>query len=285
MNPDYRDPKAFDFVARMFDELRREVGLAAARLPWSVVVERAAHAGLNRLTVEATLAILVATGQLSEPADGSLASGGPLSANPSHQAVSTRDIRMPVDPLRERLHATVRDVVARRTDGRPAHSEPLDAFGERLTELGYAPFRIWWAQMVAELRRSDEFHNSVATCVLAAALVEGSLTFTVKHGRSLNVGLFGSTDFDAKPHKWKIENLVKSAASSGGPLAILDEHSRHRADELIRTRQRIHAGRMLDDHPTGLPDINPDQARDAKRTAEAIVRRILDWLQAHPVPR
>jgi hypothetical protein len=137
---------------------------------------------------------------------------------------------------------------------------------------------------VAELRRSDEIHNSVATCVLAAALVEGSLTFVVRHGQSLNVGLFGSTDFGGSPRKWKIENLVKSAASSGGPHAILDESARQRADELIRTRQRIHAGRMLDEHPGGPPDLNPDQARDAKRTVEVVVRRILNWLEAHPVP-
>jgi len=75
--------------------------------------------------------------------------------------------------------------------------------------------------------------------------------------------------------------LVKSA-SSGGPDAILDQGVRNRADALIRARQRIHAGRMLSDYPGGLPDLRPDEAREAVATAEAVVRCILDWLDKHP---
>ena len=47
-------------------------------------------------------------------------------------------------------------------------------------------------------------------------------------------------------------------------------------------RQRIHAGRMLSDYPGGPPDVRPDEARDAKATAEQVVRAILDWLQRNP---
>lgn len=119
----------------------------------------------------------------------------------------------------------------------------------------------------------------VSASVLAAALVEGALTFIVSHAR--RNGQFQSSDYDKEPHTWKIEKLVGSA-SSGGPSAILDQQTRARADGLIRTRQRIHGGRMLSKYPGGPPDIRPDEARDASATAEKVVRSILDWLQAHP---
>jgi len=159
--------------------------------------------------------------------------------------------------------------------------EPLDAFAEELEKLGYREFRLWWSQIVAELRQCNPSSTPVAACVLAAALVEGALTFIVKHARAK--GLFQSKDYDREPRTWKIDDLVASAAS-GGPSAILDASTRARADTLIRTRQRIHAGRMLSEYPAGPPDLRPDEARDAKASAEQVVRAILDWLQRNPVP-
>src|SRR5208282_3699473 len=126
-------------------------------------------------------------------------------------------------------------VIARRDDGRLQHAEPLDAFAEELERLGYRQFRMWWMQTVSELRQSNPSSTPVAVAVLAAALVEGALTFIVKH----------------------------ASAASGGPAAILDLHSKARTETLIRTRQRIHAGRMLADYPAGPPDLRPDEARDA----------------------
>lgn len=90
-----------------------------------------------------------------------------------------------------------------------------------------------------------------------------------------------SKDYERDPRTWKIEDLVASAAS-GGPNAILDIQAKTRAEALIRTRQRIHAGRMLSDYPAGPPDLRPDEARAAKETAEQVVRAILDWLQKNP---
>jgi site-specific recombinase XerD len=72
-------------------------------------------------------------------------------------------------------------------------------------------------------------------------------------------------------------DLVASAAS-GGPDAVLDLQTKARAETLIGTRQRIHAGRMLSDYPSGPPDLRPDEARDARGTAEQVVRAVLDWL-------
>jgi hypothetical protein len=175
----------------------------------------------------------------------------------------------------------VKDIIERRTDGRPQHAEPLDAFAEQLDRLQYGPFRLWWTQTVAELRRGDAQSSPVSVCVLAAALVEGALTFVVRHARNRNLGVFRSKACDGDPRTWRIDDLVASAAS-GSDSAILDIPTKNRAEILIRTRQRIHAGRMLSEFPGGVPDLRPEEARDAKATAELVVRRVLDWLERYP---
>jgi hypothetical protein len=182
-------------------------------------------------------------------------------------------------PDRARAYPFVKDVIARRADGRPRHAEPLDAFADELERLGYGPFRLWWTQTVSELKLSNPSSTPVAAAVLAAALVEGALTFIVKHARAN--GQFQSKDYEKDPRGWKIEDLVASAAS-GGPTAVLDLQTKARAETLIRTRQRIHAGRMLSEYPGGPPDLRPDEARDAKGAVEQVVRAVLDWLQRNP---
>lgn len=183
---------------------------------------------------------------------------------------------------RARAYPIVQDVIARRTEGRGAYAEPFDAFAEQLDGLGYSAFRLWWTQTVREFRQLQPEAAPTATCVLAAALVEGALTFVVRHGRALpDSEVFRKPDFERDPRTWKIDDLVGSAAS-GGAGAILNAAARSRADGLVRTRQRIHAGRMLSDFPAGPPDLRPEEARDAKATAELVVRAILDWLARPP---
>jgi hypothetical protein len=182
---------------------------------------------------------------------------------------------------RARAYPIVKDIIERRTDGRPKFVEPLDVFAEELDKLGYGKFRLWWAQTVAELRHGDVHSSPVSVSVLAAALVEGALTFVVKHARDAGLGVFLSNNFDRDAKNWKIDDLVASAAS-GGESAILDLQTRNRAETLIKTRQRIHAGRMLSDFPAGVPDVRPEEGRDAKATAEQVVRRVIDWLQKYP---
>jgi hypothetical protein len=99
--------------------------------------------------------------------------------------------------------------------------------------------------------------------------------------RGLGLGVFGSKTFEQDSRSWQIQDLVGSAAA-GRDAAILDEPTRQRANRLIQTRQRIHAGRMLSEFPGGLPDLKPEDARDAKETADQVVRRILEWLEKHP---
>jgi hypothetical protein len=269
-------------VDLVFDELNlrlRSEGEARAEIERSVLVERAVAKRIQRHNIEVAITWLVMAKQLVEK-DNMLRfahRGATVRQLPS----ATRGIHRHRDskPHKARAYPLVKDVIARRVDGRPQHAEPLDAFAEELEKLGYRQFRMWWMQTVSELRQSNPSSTPVAVAVLAAALVEGALTFIVKHARAN--GQFQSRDYEREPRTWKIDDLVASAAS-GGPSAILDLQSKARAETLIRTRQRIHAGRMLSDYPAGPPDLRPDEARDAKSGADQVVRAVLDWLQKNP---
>ena len=127
---------------------------------------------------------------------------------------------------------------------------------------------------------TDSFRvEATRTHAVAGALVEGALTFILKHARTN--GQFQKKEYEREPRNWKVDDLVASAAS-GGPAAVLDLQSKARAETLIRTRQRIHAGRMLSEYPAGPPDLRPDEARDAKGAVDQIVRAVLDWLGKNP---
>jgi hypothetical protein len=77
-----------------------------------------------------------------------------------------------------------------------------------------------------------------------------ALTFAAKHSRDKGLDLFKSNNFEGEPRTWKLENLVASAAI-GGDRGILSAQTKARAQTLILTRQRIHAGRMLSLYPGG----------------------------------
>jgi hypothetical protein len=278
-DPELKDYKALDCVFEELNFLMRSEGEARAQMSRSVLVERGVAKGISQQNMEVAIAWLVLTKKLNEKDDivrfaqrGAQVQQLPSVTRGGHRHVDKK-------PLRAQALPFVKDVIARRTDGRQAHAEPLDAFADELAKLGFSKFRLWWVQTVSELKVTDPSTTPVATAVLAAALVEGVLTFIVKHAR-IN-GQFQSSDYDREPRTWKIEDLVRSAAS-GGPAAILDVQTKVRAETLIRTRQRIHAGRMLSDFPGGPPDLRPDEARDAKSAAEQVVRAVLDWLQTNP---
>lgn len=280
--PDYRNPLAFEFVCV---ELRKARSAGFARIDRDVLVERGVAQGLKRNDVEVAVTIYVLADYLVEK-DGaiSFAPGRGDQNLPSEQIASRggRDFTIGRPELAT-AYSIVKDIIERRNDARPLEAEPLDAFAAALESLGYGNLRMWWVQTVAELRVLDTAMTPVAVCVLAAALVEGALAFVVKHARSLDPGPFKSTDFDRDPRTWKIDDLVTSAAT-GKENAILDPSARTRAAELIKTRQRIHAGRMLAEFPSGVPDLRPEEGRDARATAELVTRRILDWLGKHPPP-
>lgn len=283
--PDYRNRDAMEFVFVQMDEAARASGRDRASIERSVLVERAAQRDLPRHDVEVAITLMQLTNIVRcEAGIVSFPPGRGRYASPSEQQRDSRhrsEVRR--RPELAKVHAVVKDVIARRADGRAPTSEPLDAFAAEMRGLGYGMFRMWWTQTVAELRQCDTQTSPLAATVLSAALVEGALTFVVKHARDRGMGTLASKTFEEAPHRWKIEELVSSAAR-GGEATILDNAARQRTETLIRARQRIHAGRMLSDFPGGPPDLRPDEARDAKVTAELVVRRVLDWLQRFPAP-
>lgn len=285
-DPDFRNIEAFDHVQKELRDVARKLGAGRASIERTVLVERGAARGLSSNDIEIAIRVFVYAKHLIEKGDVlSFAPGRENRTLPSEQLTASRNAGVAPRP-RPRLqsvHSHVRDVIERRTDGRSHAVQSLDAFAERLSALGYGVFRSWWIQTVSELGRLDVALNPVAASVLSAALVEGALTFVAKFAHGLGSGVMGSKTFDEAPPKWKIDGLV-SGASSGGNSAILDAGSRNRADALIKVRQRIHAGRMLVDHPKGVPDLRPEEARDAKQTAELVVRRVIDWLDRNPPP-
>jgi hypothetical protein len=279
-DPDYKDYNALDLVFEELNRLLRSEGEARAQIERSVLVERAAAKNIPRHNMEIAITWLVIAEQLTEK--DNIVRFGHHGANVRQLPSVTRGRhrhRAESKPDRARAYPLVEDVIARRADGRPQHAEPLDAFADELERLGYRPFRLWWMQSVSELKLSSPSSTPVAVTVLAAALVEGALTFIVKHARAN--GQFQSKDYERDPRSWKLEDLVASAAS-GGPAAVLNLQTKARAETLIRTRQRIHAGRMLSDYPAGPPDLRPDEAREARGAAEQVVRAVLDWLQRNP---
>ena len=282
-NPEYRNIDAFDFVYAQLNANVRAMGAGGAQIERNVLVERAIAENIPRLDVEAAVSILVICGQLAEKDDQlrypSAGERLPLPSEQRRQMVAIGEARR--NETRVRAHGIIKDIVARRSDGRLQHAEPLDAFVDALDRLGYRPFRLWWTQTVVELKLINPSSSPMSALVLAAALVEGALTFVVKHARKHDMAVFRSRDFAGEPRTWKIDDLVASAAS-GSDTAIFDGPTRQRAETLIRTRQRIHAGRMLSDFPDGVPDLRPEEARDAKAVAEQVVRRVLDWLQKFP---
>ena len=278
--PDYRNFAALDFVCSELNARIRADGARNARLERNVVVERAVAQGIPRNDIEAAITIFVMCQQLIEK-DGVLRRNGgqyqPLPSEQQAQAVGQTLSKA----ARAQAHPIVKDVIERRSDNRPKHVEPLDAFADELDNLGYGHFRLWWNQTVAEFRHGSTQSTPVSVCVLAAALVEGALTFVVTHARKLGLRTLASKTFEGDPRSWHIDDLVRSAAA-GGDSAILDASAQRRADGLIRIRQRIHAGRMLSDYPGGPPDLLPEEAREGRETADVVVRRVLNWLQKYP---
>lgn len=281
--PDLRNDLAFDYVVSQLNELAREVGSGRAQLDRSIVIERAVATGLPRHDVEVAITLMVLSGQLLEEQSiirfKSVAGGERQlpSASRNQTAGHPRSRK----DARSRVMQHVRDVIDRRTDGRPQSVEPFGAFAEQLEKLGYGQFRLWWKQTVAELGRTDPNSSPLSALVLAAALVEGALTFIVAHARTLDLGVFGSRDFERDSTKWRIDDLVAGAAR-GGDAAVFDAQTKNRADGLIRTRQRIHAGRMLVEFRRGAPDLRPEEAREANAVAELVVRSVVDWLARYP---
>lgn len=281
LDPEVRDVKAFEFIRRELQELAAEVGEANAKLDRDVLVSRGVAKGLDGHALEVAITVTVLDGILEET-DGVVTHVRQRLKwiLPSEQIASRERIqRMHVvkaDNLAKAL-TIVKDVVARRDDGRVAAADPLDAFEKLLAELGQDRFRAWWVQERRELRLADISLQPVSVLVHSAALAEATLSFVVPRAQS--AGLMKRIDA-TKARQWRFVDLIQGAKSGDPNLrAILDERTAQRCLDLNETRQRIHAGYLIDTTPTGpVPDLKPEQARDALHTLELLVRKVIEWL-------
>jgi len=129
-DPEYRNISAFDFVVAELNSLTRSEGAARALIQRSVIVERAIANGIPRNDIEVAITWQVLSNQLVER-DGIIRfkNGGvhglPSARLKGHPPILDRK------PDRARAYPIVKDVVARRTDDRSKHIEPLDALGTR----------------------------------------------------------------------------------------------------------------------------------------------------------
>ncbi|HXE26991.1 MAG TPA: hypothetical protein VN656_00685 [Stellaceae bacterium] len=277
-DPDLRNELAFDFVIAQLNQLAKQLGAARAQLDRAIIVERATVNSISRHDVELALSLMILSRLLVEK-DGVVRFKHPQQGEHQLPSVARRQGAGPAHPkaLRTRVMPHVKDVIARRTDNRPKHAEPLDEFGAQLSRVGAGHFGLWWQQTVAELRRSDPASSPLSLLVLSAALVEAVLTLAAAYAREHKLPDFATNELAGDPKGWTLEKLLKAAAHNN---AVLDSQTKNRADGLILTRQRIHAGRLLSTQPKGLPipDLRPEEAREAQAVAEQVVRFVIDWL-------
>ncbi|WP_083469136.1 hypothetical protein [Methylobacterium variabile] len=277
-DPDLINYDAVDFVYKELNHQVRAVGANQAKLDRNVIVEKGVQAGFDRNELEGAITCYIYNNSLKEKDEIIRFSyGSGVVPLPGEQSRQTRRRHSIKKIHREKVLGIVRDIVARRTDGRAHRSEPFEAFADKLEQIGFKPFRIWWTQTVTELRSADPNSAPLSCVVLSAALVEGSLTFAARYARTRQIGAFQSSDFEGEPRGWKAEKLIDSA-SRGGTASIFSPQIKARAEHLNRVRQRVHVGRLLSDNPGGVPDLRPEEGRDAKATAEQVVRAVIDWL-------
>ncbi len=128
---------AANFIIEALNERAKADGIQSARLDRDATVERAIAAGHDRTKVEGAFTCLLLTEQLFKDTRG----------------IGTRQLSsMPIIPLRRRRSpypaparakalGIVQDIISRRTDGRPKHPEPLDAFPDALDASAFGALR------------------------------------------------------------------------------------------------------------------------------------------------
>lgn len=278
---DPRNLEAYQWVLDQFDEQIREHGLQRAKIPLNVLVERGSAAGFSKVDVLAAVVSYVLEGSMVEedqavrcqkPIFGPKAQ---LAQQGGQQNRGRRNDRHPVAPVL----AQVRDIVARRKDGRPISTDPIRAFGARFSELAGANRRIWWEQQASELRTSNPHTHPTMMLVCAASLIEGALSAVVKRARELTSGAaFAGREFES-PTNWKLESLLRGAKHPSAGIFTNETDALYQdAKRLNENRKRIHfAQYLLEDNPISI-DIRPHDAVNAVTTAERVLTTLLEWL-------
>lgn len=287
--PDYRDVRAFEFVHRELRNVIASIGERSAAIDRSVLLTRAQQANIDRNNVAVALRFL----QFSEVID--IGDDGLVRYRPGRHEGDLPSERLAKIAAMKRypggnvslkrpdlakMLPIVRDVMSRRVDGRHPNTDALAAFAKKLDDLGYGRFRLWWDQLVAELERTHVATNPAGAIVLAAAIAEGALLFVVS--RAQKTGLMTKIDL-SKPQSVRFPELARATKTgTAGVDAIFTQDVLTDCEALNRNRQRIHAGSLLLEHPTGdIPDLRPEEAQRAIQTVRVAVRQILDWLEKH----
>jgi hypothetical protein len=89
---------------------------------------------------------------------------------------------------------------------------------------------------------------------------------------------FGSNAFSGPESQWKFEELLSAAARP--EAGIVDSKLIPMLAALNSDRQRIHVGRALSSRGQIKQDSKPLAAENAKLAAGALLRAILEWLDA-----
>lgn len=283
--PEPRNEKAFEFVYTFFDGLAREHTRAEARIERSVLATRGKARGLGEHDMQVAITALLYGGALYEDQAGLLAATYRGVVRPSLQTGDAGGRRRVQPEFLGRLMEVVNDIVQRRSDGRPASAEPITAFERELTKLGHGYFESWWRQTAAEFRSADSKLMPTTVVVLAATLCEGALVFIRDHAQRRSLSM-PDASLGSDPKGWKFDKLVDAACKGTAPVFSgqpMDQLAAKRAKELNFMRHRIHAGRVIDERSSlPHPDLRPEEARTAKETTDIVLRRVLDWLEAHP---
>src|SRR5262249_7258782 len=134
--PDYRNSNAFEFVRVELQNVSKQVGAASARISRDVLAQRGVAKGIDRLALQIAISVLVLDGTFEEK-DGVIAHA-PNKENwilPSKQlAMRNGRIEKQQRPPLAKAYPLVKDVIARRSDGRAPAANPLDAFEHALAD-------------------------------------------------------------------------------------------------------------------------------------------------------
>lgn len=278
------DPINRHCLAFVHDTLRAiadELGDRYAQMDRRILATRGEAAGLRVQDTDAAITLMILAEALIEK-------DGVVRYQPGKEWIGTPPVdRSPLQTRRPSmvmdLLGPVRDIIARRTDGRPTTTDPLRAFEERLKSLGHAKFETWWRQTVIELQRTDPQLAPVSAVVLSAALCEASLIFVTDRARRLGNSM-NFRDAERSPRHWKMDQLAGAARSGADP--VLTPQAGDRCLELNRIRQRVHVGRLIDpDENPPRPDTNPQEAREARATADLVIGQVLMWVDRNPETR
>ncbi|MEQ8461739.1 MAG: hypothetical protein RLO52_34415 [Sandaracinaceae bacterium] len=279
---EFRDVDAYQFVVDEFQAVAKTHGQRAAKVGRDVLLARAIDKGHTEKSVQIAIASYCVAQYLDEQEDGLLTARPQIfqqrPRNTSEHSAPHSAGRGGDSSLRQ-LVTQIEDIISRRHDQRPSSAEPLVAFEAELPKLGHGDYRMWWSHTRRELSVLSEVQTPTATIVVAAALGEAALSFV--HDTAQKHGCMTGGQLDKSPKHWSFNDLIWGA-KRGGEHAILDGSLAGRCEDLNRRRQRIHAGKFLEQGATAAEvDVRPEEAREAKETLDRLTRTILDWLSRH----